>query len=225
MSHGYGRLFAAVRRPRLLLVHQRDEVAVRRHVPQGLHPDESPQFLLHGLSPPGHAGCAARASVPLPELEPQPTTTARRPTQNRALRTRKSSGKLQQLSSHGSVAISPWRRGRQNHPRLVRKRDQTIWRRVLLVDALECPRCHGRMRIVAAATDPPAVERIHTSSEIRWQRERSGQRPRQTRAFSTSAPTPSPWPPSTPATSSRRPRSPRASPPRTPPPLPGVARR
>jgi len=35
-----------------------------------------------------------------------------------------------------------------------------LLRRVFLVDALDCPRCHGRMRIVAAVTDPDAVERI-----------------------------------------------------------------
>jgi len=35
-----------------------------------------------------------------------------------------------------------------------------LLRRVFLVDALACPRCHGRMRIVAAVTEPGAVERI-----------------------------------------------------------------
>jgi hypothetical protein len=35
-----------------------------------------------------------------------------------------------------------------------------LLRRVFLVDALECPRCQGRMRIVAAVTEPDAVERI-----------------------------------------------------------------
>jgi hypothetical protein len=35
-----------------------------------------------------------------------------------------------------------------------------LLRRVFLVDALDCPRCHGRMRIVAAVTEPDAVERI-----------------------------------------------------------------
>ena len=32
--------------------------------------------------------------------------------------------------------------------------------RVFLVDALDCPRCHGRMRIVAAVMEATAVERI-----------------------------------------------------------------
>lgn len=35
-----------------------------------------------------------------------------------------------------------------------------LLRRVFLVDALECPRCHGRMRIVAAVTGGDAIERI-----------------------------------------------------------------
>ena len=35
-----------------------------------------------------------------------------------------------------------------------------LLRRVFLVDALDCPRCHGRMRIVAAVTSPDAAERI-----------------------------------------------------------------
>jgi len=35
-----------------------------------------------------------------------------------------------------------------------------LLRRVFLVDALECPKCHGRMRIVAAVMEAPAVERI-----------------------------------------------------------------
>jgi hypothetical protein len=35
-----------------------------------------------------------------------------------------------------------------------------LLRRVFLLDVLECPRCHGRVRIVAAVTDPVAVERI-----------------------------------------------------------------
>jgi hypothetical protein len=35
-----------------------------------------------------------------------------------------------------------------------------LLRRVFLVDALECPRCHGRMRVVAAVTEPGAIERI-----------------------------------------------------------------
>jgi Putative transposase len=36
----------------------------------------------------------------------------------------------------------------------------TLLRRVFLVDALDCPRCHGRMRIVAAVMKATAVERI-----------------------------------------------------------------
>jgi Putative transposase/Transposase zinc-binding domain len=36
----------------------------------------------------------------------------------------------------------------------------TLLRRVFLVDALECPRCHGRMRIVAAVMEATACERI-----------------------------------------------------------------
>jgi putative transposase/transposase-like zinc-binding protein len=35
-----------------------------------------------------------------------------------------------------------------------------LLRRVFLVDALDCPRCHGRMRIVAAVTESNAAERI-----------------------------------------------------------------
>jgi putative transposase/transposase-like zinc-binding protein len=35
-----------------------------------------------------------------------------------------------------------------------------LLRRVFLIDALDCPRCHSRMRIVAAVTEPAAVERI-----------------------------------------------------------------
>jgi hypothetical protein len=35
-----------------------------------------------------------------------------------------------------------------------------LLRRVFLLDVLECPRCHGRMRIVAAVTEPVAVEKI-----------------------------------------------------------------
>jgi hypothetical protein len=35
-----------------------------------------------------------------------------------------------------------------------------LLRRVFLVDALACPRCHGRMRIVAAVMDAATVERI-----------------------------------------------------------------
>jgi hypothetical protein len=35
-----------------------------------------------------------------------------------------------------------------------------LLRRVFLADVLDCPRCHARMRIVAAVTEPGAVERI-----------------------------------------------------------------
>jgi hypothetical protein len=44
-----------------------------------------------------------------------------------------------------------------------------LLRRVFLVDALDCPRCHGRMRIVAAVTEAMAVERIlrHLGHETR----------------------------------------------------------
>ncbi len=35
-----------------------------------------------------------------------------------------------------------------------------LLRRVFLVDALDCPRCHGRVRIVAAVTKPGAIQRI-----------------------------------------------------------------
>ena len=35
-----------------------------------------------------------------------------------------------------------------------------LLRRVFLVDVLDCPRCHARMRIVAAVTESGAVERI-----------------------------------------------------------------
>ena len=35
-----------------------------------------------------------------------------------------------------------------------------LLRRVFLVDVLDCPRCHARMRIVAAVTEPGAVDRI-----------------------------------------------------------------
>jgi hypothetical protein len=35
-----------------------------------------------------------------------------------------------------------------------------LLRRVFLLDVLQCPRCHGRMRIVAAVTEPVAVEKI-----------------------------------------------------------------
>jgi hypothetical protein len=35
-----------------------------------------------------------------------------------------------------------------------------LLRRVFLLDVLECPRCHGRVRIVAAVTEPVAVEKI-----------------------------------------------------------------
>jgi Putative transposase len=35
-----------------------------------------------------------------------------------------------------------------------------LLRRVFLVDVLDCPRCHARMRIVAIVTEPAAVERI-----------------------------------------------------------------
>lgn len=44
------------------------------------------------------------------------------------------------------------------------KRHRLPWaellRRVFLVDVLDCPRCHARMRIVAAVTEPSAVERV-----------------------------------------------------------------
>ena len=45
----------------------------------------------------------------------------------------------------------------------------TLLRRVFLVDALDCPRCHGRMRIVAAVMEATAVERIlrHLGQEPR----------------------------------------------------------
>ena len=44
-----------------------------------------------------------------------------------------------------------------------------LLRRVFLVDALDCPRCHGRMRIVAAVMEAMAVERIlrHVGHEPR----------------------------------------------------------
>ena len=35
-----------------------------------------------------------------------------------------------------------------------------LLRRVFLVDAIECPRCHGRMRIIAAVTEPGAIDRV-----------------------------------------------------------------
>lgn len=36
----------------------------------------------------------------------------------------------------------------------------TDLRRVFLVGALECPRCHDRMRVVGAVTEPGAIERV-----------------------------------------------------------------
>lgn len=33
-------------------------------------------------------------------------------------------------------------------------------RRVFAVDALECPACHGRMRIIAALHSPEAIRKI-----------------------------------------------------------------
>ena len=44
-----------------------------------------------------------------------------------------------------------------------------LLRRVFLVDALDCPKCHGRMRIVTAVMEAAAVERIlrHLGHELR----------------------------------------------------------
>jgi hypothetical protein len=48
----------------------------------------------------------------------------------------------------------------EQHPPSYRLPWADLLRRVFLVDALECPRCHGRMRVVAAVTEPGAIERI-----------------------------------------------------------------
>ena len=45
-------------------------------------------------------------------------------------------------------------------PRLNRLPWAVLLRRVFLVDALECPRCGGRMKIIAAVTKPASVRRI-----------------------------------------------------------------
>jgi hypothetical protein len=36
----------------------------------------------------------------------------------------------------------------------------TLLKRVYKVDILECPRCHGRLTLLAAISDPPVVKRI-----------------------------------------------------------------
>ena len=36
----------------------------------------------------------------------------------------------------------------------------SVLRRVFLTDALTCPKCHGRMKILAAITKPEAIRKI-----------------------------------------------------------------
>ena len=45
-------------------------------------------------------------------------------------------------------------------PRLNRMPWTVLLKRVFLVDVLECPKCKGRMKILAAVTEPASVRRI-----------------------------------------------------------------
>ena len=36
----------------------------------------------------------------------------------------------------------------------------TLLKRVHKVDILDCPRCHGRLKLLAAISDPPSVKKI-----------------------------------------------------------------
>jgi Putative transposase len=58
------------------------------------------------------------------------------------------------------ASVPPRERPGQEPPARYRLPWAELLRRVFLVDALDCPRCHGRMRIVAAVTSPDAAERI-----------------------------------------------------------------
>jgi hypothetical protein len=59
-----------------------------------------------------------------------------------------------------STAEAPPKRQPPERPTPYRLPWADLLRRVFLLDLLECPRCHGRMRIVAAVTEPAAVEKI-----------------------------------------------------------------
>ena len=52
-----------------------------------------------------------------------------------------------------------------------------LLKRVFLIDALDCPHCHGRMRVIAAVTEPSAVRRI-----LRYLGERASRRRRRAHA-------------------------------------------
>jgi len=45
-------------------------------------------------------------------------------------------------------------------PRLNRLPSAVLLKRVFLVDVLECPKCKGRMKILAAVTEPGSVRRV-----------------------------------------------------------------
>jgi 23S rRNA U2552 (ribose-2'-O)-methylase RlmE/FtsJ len=49
--------------------------------------------------------------------------------------------------------------------------------RVFAIDVLECPKCEGRMRILAVITDPDAVERILEHFELPTEPPRSSRDP------------------------------------------------
>lgn len=71
------------------------------------------------------------------------------------------------VPSNGPVAyerISPHAESREldlnRIPRLNRLSWAVLLKRVFLVDILECPRCRGRMKILAAVTAPVGIRRI-----------------------------------------------------------------
>jgi hypothetical protein len=68
----------------------------------------------------------------------------------------------QVASAPGPGGISDDGQAERDHPRGAR-RSYTwaeLMRRAFLVDVLDCPRCHGRMRVIATIDEPAVVKKI-----------------------------------------------------------------
>jgi hypothetical protein len=61
---------------------------------------------------------------------------------------------------HGTAPAEPRAVDPSGVPRLNRLPWAVLLKRVFLVDVLECPKCKGRMKIIAAVTEPARVRRV-----------------------------------------------------------------